>query len=53
MLVFKSYVPPSSAESIGGNDGSGGKLVPVASLRRCGGVLLVRLILQTLEREGS
>ena len=43
---FKSGVPYSFAEYIGGPDGSGGSYVPVASTRRCVEVMIVRLILQ-------
>ena len=37
----------SFAESVGGPDGSGGKSIPVASIRKCVDVLLVGFILQT------
>ena len=44
---FKSSVTYSSAEYRGGLDGSRVKSIPVASIRRCLGVLLVRLIMLT------
>ena len=49
---FDSNVPSSFNDSRGGPDGSGGKSIPVDSIRRCVGVILVRLILQTCKREG-
>ena len=44
---FDSDVPSSFADHKGGLDGSGGKSIPVSSIRKCVGVLLMRLVLQT------
>ena len=40
-------MPFSFDESMEGTDGSGGKSIPVAYVRKCVGVLLVRIILNT------
>ena len=47
MHSFEPDVPSSFAESRGSPDGSGGKSIPVASIGKYMGVLIVRLILQT------
>ena len=47
MHSFDSDVTSSFAESRGSPDGSGGKSIPVASIRKYVGVPIVRLILQT------
>ena len=44
---FKSGVSYSSAESRGSPDESGGKSIPVASIRICVGVMLVIIIMHT------
>ena len=44
---FDSDITSSSAESRGGPDGSRGKSITVASIRKYVVVLLVRIILQT------
>ena len=45
--MFYSYVPSSFADSRGGPGGSGGKSIPVSSIRKYVGVLLGRLIMHT------
>ena len=44
---FKSNVPSTFPNSRGGADGSGGKSITLASIRKYVGVLHVRFILQT------
>ena len=51
-MQFDSDVPPYFDVSRVDTDGSGGKSIPVASIRICVVVLLVRMILQTCDWEG-
>ena len=46
-VQFDSDVPPYFDVSRVDTDGSGGKSIPVASIRKCVGVLIVRIILKT------
>ena len=52
MCILKSNAYHYFAEYRGGLDGYVGKSIPVASIRSCVGVLLVRIILYTSEQEG-
>ena len=47
MSSFVSGVSTYFSESRGSSDGSGGKYIPVASIRKCVDVILVRLNMQT------